>query len=272
MAPTTRPRTLALTVSLTSTAPTAHSPPNPSPCRLRVSSSCQNEFVKADSSVNNENHRMVICSTRTRPMRSASMPGEPAPGGGHDEHCRSEVACFRFREMPEANQRRDDERVHLGIERVDRPPAETSPESPFLGARKRGEPSEHHWTGSQPTRRSRFAEAKRDFRLRGLRGADGWSRKQTRSSHPLQARISVRQHDLECGDPAPLFRSGASGVFSAPLRDCLCGDPSQNSRPLRSRRGGAEGKAAIRDLKSKFERIKKQGPELAPSLRSQPKA
>src|ERR1035437_5756294 len=79
MAPTTRPRTRGLIVSLRSTAPAAHSPPKPSPCKLRVSKSCQKDCVKPERKVNAANHRMVHCNTRTRPTRSASTPAIHPP-------------------------------------------------------------------------------------------------------------------------------------------------------------------------------------------------
>ena len=44
-----------------------------------MNSSSQNELVSPDRNVKVENQMMVICSTRTRPMRSDSMPASHPP-------------------------------------------------------------------------------------------------------------------------------------------------------------------------------------------------
>ena len=66
-APTALPRCWARTISPISTEPTAHSPPKPRPCSARSTNSCSKFCAKPMATVQTENHRMVYCSTRTRP-------------------------------------------------------------------------------------------------------------------------------------------------------------------------------------------------------------
>src|SRR6516165_9876445 len=77
--PTPRPRYLSRITSPISTAPAAHSPPKPSPCRARSTKSCSKFWAKAHKKVKTEYHRIVICSMRTRPKRSASVPENHPP-------------------------------------------------------------------------------------------------------------------------------------------------------------------------------------------------
>src|SRR5215472_7834961 len=77
--PTPRPRYLSRITSPISTAPAAHSPPKPNPCRARNTKSCSKFCAKAQRKVNTEYHRIVICSIRTRPKRSASVPENQPP-------------------------------------------------------------------------------------------------------------------------------------------------------------------------------------------------
>src|SRR6185436_2617526 len=75
--------------SLINTAPAAHSPPKPRPCRLRVSSSCSYDCVSPDRNVKNANQRIVRRRTVTRPYRSARMPAIQPPT---DENNKAAVA------------------------------------------------------------------------------------------------------------------------------------------------------------------------------------
>src|ERR1700730_15710626 len=77
--PTPRPRYLSRITSPMSTAPAAHPPPNPSPCNARKTNSCSKFWAKAQRNVNTEYHRIVICSIRTRPNRSANVPENHPP-------------------------------------------------------------------------------------------------------------------------------------------------------------------------------------------------
>src|SRR5947209_4350126 len=77
--PTPRPRYLSRITSPISTAPAAHSPPKPSPCKARNTKSCSKFCANAQRKVNSEYHRIVICSIRTRPNRSASVPENHPP-------------------------------------------------------------------------------------------------------------------------------------------------------------------------------------------------
>src|SRR5882762_1978910 len=77
--PTPRPRYLSRITSPISTAPAAHSPPKPSPCNARNTKSCSKFWAKAQRKVKTEYHRIVICSIRTRPNRSASVPENHPP-------------------------------------------------------------------------------------------------------------------------------------------------------------------------------------------------
>src|SRR6202048_3103311 len=61
------------------TAPVAHSPPNPSPCKPRRMNSCSKFCAKLHRKVKTEYHRIAICSTRTRPKRSESAPANQPP-------------------------------------------------------------------------------------------------------------------------------------------------------------------------------------------------
>ena len=61
-------------VSLTSTAPDAHSPPMPMPSTPRHISSCATLCDVAAPSDAKEKIRIVPMSARVRPMRSASTP------------------------------------------------------------------------------------------------------------------------------------------------------------------------------------------------------
>jgi len=54
-------------ISPISTAPAAHSPPKPKPCRLRMISNWSKDWVKPLSRVKVAYHRMATCITRTRP-------------------------------------------------------------------------------------------------------------------------------------------------------------------------------------------------------------
>src|SRR5579863_2303827 len=77
--PTPRPRYLSRITSPISTAPAAHSPPKPKPCRARRMKSCSKFCAKAQKKVKIEYQRMVICSIFTRPNRSASVPLNQPP-------------------------------------------------------------------------------------------------------------------------------------------------------------------------------------------------
>src|SRR6185312_4122709 len=77
--PTARPRYLSRITSPISTAPAAHSPPNPSPCNARNTNNCSKFCANAQRNVKNEYQRMVICSMRTRPKRSDNAPENQPP-------------------------------------------------------------------------------------------------------------------------------------------------------------------------------------------------
>src|SRR6516164_4120562 len=77
--PTARPRYLSRMTSPISTAPAAHSPPKPSPCKARKANNCSKFWAKAQRKVKMEYHRIVICNMRTRPNRSASAPENHPP-------------------------------------------------------------------------------------------------------------------------------------------------------------------------------------------------
>ena len=81
--PTALPRCSARITSPISTAPAAHSPPKPKPIRARAIKSCSKLWAKPLRKVKTENHRMVSCSVRTRPMRSASSPAAQPPTAEH---------------------------------------------------------------------------------------------------------------------------------------------------------------------------------------------
>src|SRR6187402_129832 len=66
-------------VSAIITVTTDHSPPNPTPCSVRVTSNCPNECVKPERNVKNAKQPMVHCNTRTRPYRSERMPASHPP-------------------------------------------------------------------------------------------------------------------------------------------------------------------------------------------------
>ncbi|MNL14251.1 hypothetical protein D3C87_1351830 [compost metagenome] len=55
------------------------SPPKPSPCSMRNTSSCSGEFAMPHRKHDTANTMMVQRSTRTRPKRSASSPAPTAP-------------------------------------------------------------------------------------------------------------------------------------------------------------------------------------------------
>ena len=59
-------------VSLTSTAPDAHSPPMPMPSSARQKSSCRTDCEVAAPSEQMEKSRIVPMSARVRPKRSAT--------------------------------------------------------------------------------------------------------------------------------------------------------------------------------------------------------
>src|SRR5438477_8808903 len=77
--PTPRPRYLSRITSPITTAPAAHSPPKPNPCSARKTKSCSKFCAKAQRNVKIEYHRIVICSIRTRPKRSANVPENHPP-------------------------------------------------------------------------------------------------------------------------------------------------------------------------------------------------
>src|SRR5271170_5172644 len=77
--PTPRPRYLSRITSPINTAPAAHSPPKPNPCSARRMNSCWKFWANAQRKVNTEYHRIVICSIRTRPKRSAKVPENHPP-------------------------------------------------------------------------------------------------------------------------------------------------------------------------------------------------
>src|SRR5882672_8510970 len=107
--------------SLISTAPAAHSPPKPSPWRLRVSSNCSYDCVKPERNVKNANQTIVSRRTATRPYRSARMPAIHPP----------------------ADQRRHHDGVELHVHRVERPAGKARPECPPLADIHAGEPIRH---------------------------------------------------------------------------------------------------------------------------------
>src|SRR5690242_2777491 len=77
--PTPRPRYLSRITSPISTAPAAHSPPKPRPCNARNTKSCSKFCANAQRNVKTEYQRIVICSIRTRPNRSANVPENHPP-------------------------------------------------------------------------------------------------------------------------------------------------------------------------------------------------
>src|SRR5678815_2665975 len=66
-------------VSLTSTAPEAHSPPMPKPSTMRHAMSCQSVCDVAAPNEQTEKMRMVAMRARVRPARSATMPNTIPP-------------------------------------------------------------------------------------------------------------------------------------------------------------------------------------------------
>ena len=79
-------------VSLTSTAPDAHSPPMPMPSSARQSSSCNIVCDVAAPSEQNEKIRIVAISARVRPMRSAITPNSRPPTADIAQRDRAEQA------------------------------------------------------------------------------------------------------------------------------------------------------------------------------------
>ncbi len=77
--PTALPRSLARITSPIRMAPAVHSPPMPKPIRPRATSSSVKFCASPHSTVKTANHRMVICSALTRPMRSDRMPASQPP-------------------------------------------------------------------------------------------------------------------------------------------------------------------------------------------------
>ncbi|GAA1932429.1 hypothetical protein GCM10009837_67720 [Streptomyces durmitorensis] len=65
--------------SATRTAPTAHSPPNPTPCKARKTSRVPKLGAKPQATVNTAYTLTVHISARTRPTRSASTPASAPP-------------------------------------------------------------------------------------------------------------------------------------------------------------------------------------------------
>ena len=74
-----RVRRWAGQVSLTRTAPDAHSPPIPKPSRIRQTISCHSVWDVAAPNEQTEKMRMVAISARVRPARSATMPKTMPP-------------------------------------------------------------------------------------------------------------------------------------------------------------------------------------------------
>ena len=69
-----RVRRCAGQVSLTSTAPDAHSPPMPKPSRMRHTINCHSVCDVAAPNEQMEKMRIVAIRARVRPARSATMP------------------------------------------------------------------------------------------------------------------------------------------------------------------------------------------------------
>src|SRR5215468_922731 len=121
--PTPRPRYLSRITSPISTAPAAHSPPKPSPCNARNTKSCSKFWAKAQRKVKTEYHRIVICSIRTRPNRSANVPENHPPS---DEISKVTVPispAWPRDKPPQRDHRRDHKAVHLYVECIERPAA-----------------------------------------------------------------------------------------------------------------------------------------------------
>ena len=76
--PTALPRYSGRMVSPISTAPTAHSPPKPSPCSPRVTSNCQKDVVNPLRNVNTENQITVHCRTRGTPIFVGEQTRQPS--------------------------------------------------------------------------------------------------------------------------------------------------------------------------------------------------
>src|SRR5215468_194917 len=130
--PTARPRYLSRTTSPISTAPAAHSPPNPKPWSARKANNVSKLIAKAHRKVKNEYQRMVIWSIFTRPNLSARVPENHPP--------RDEISSVTVpirpaaRQSPQRNHRRDHKAVQLDVERIEGPAAEAAPHRfPFLG-------------------------------------------------------------------------------------------------------------------------------------------
>src|SRR6516165_1153414 len=105
------------------TAPVAHSPPNPSPCNPRRMNSCSKFCAKLHRKVKTEYHRIAICSTRTRPMQSASAPANQPPNNEVTTGTVPMVRGSTGRHAPDRNDRGHDAGVELLIEAVQCPAA-----------------------------------------------------------------------------------------------------------------------------------------------------
>src|SRR5215510_2022458 len=124
--PTARPRYLSRTTSPISTAPAAHSPPNPKPWSARKANNISKLIAKAHRKVKNEYQRMVIWSIFTRPNLSARVPENHPP--------RDEISSVTVpirpaspRDNPHSEiHRRDHKAVHLDVERIEGPAAEAA--------------------------------------------------------------------------------------------------------------------------------------------------
>src|SRR5436853_5068371 len=123
--PTPRPRYLSRMTSPISTAPAAHSPPKPSPCSARNTNSCSKFCAKAHRNVKKEYQRIVICSMRTRPKRSASAPQNQPPS---DEISKVTVPMSPASPFDNPHSAITDHKaVHLHVERIERPAAKAGP-------------------------------------------------------------------------------------------------------------------------------------------------
>src|SRR5450830_473323 len=72
--PMALPRCSLRTDSAISTAPAAHSPPKPKPCKAFSTINCGKVCANEHKNVNRENQMMVSCKVRTRPRRSETAP------------------------------------------------------------------------------------------------------------------------------------------------------------------------------------------------------
>ena len=174
MNPSALPRCCAGHDSDTSAAPLVHTPPMPSPRKMRKTTNCARRVREAAREREDRiQQRRSASGARVRPKRSAIQPKPTPPAAAATsitEPRKPPCALVRPRSGAHVGQH---EREEHDVERVEHPPEHARPRA---RAARSGPPSRHHFTAIlRSARRSRPRPSSASWMRRASSGAPGVS-------------------------------------------------------------------------------------------------